>query len=1077
MARKPEQLVADFVRRIDEVVGARDPARLFDRSLTAGVPWILLRARDSYTLCAAVLQRLARLHRARWRHLGDEAGATDHDLWLLFQHSQLAVQPLAVLREAEVLSKGRHLPTARRRRRGDQRPFTDYLAGKRHLVALRGGVAGDDVVEDARHVSGNLYDQHLKADVDAFLWSIGEEPPPPARPARSAPAAPSKATRSAPAAPPPAFGAQDAGTGGEPELPSVRRWLEVVGPLHAASPEESGRLKASAAAEFAVMELAGLAEAERQERRFHATGDPGLLQEAMTALSDAGFAGALARQLLGHEDKLLSAFYWGEHARLLNVRFVHSGVWDDVHRSVVNLRFALDEVPAENTEHRAGYLMDLGRTLTLAHQYKYDMYGVNCGTDDVEEGIAALREAWGLVAHGASPEREHLPATILMHLGHALARRALALAGTDEAERDLTEALDVFARAGALLGESDDIADTATTASPDQPDRAELVSGVRLYRAQARLLLAMARSDHATLAEVRAEAARRVAASAHDPQLQGQWQQLLGSAGMGAALFGQADAVEPALAALGAAATADTGNEGPFRQIKAVRSYALLAMRDQQWTQAADQLRAGLELARDQDRLGIPASARRHWLLHARGLLADLVTCLVSAGEPEQAVVALEENRAILLHETLGDRTETADLARIAPALAHEYRAAADALHRFDTGTDAIRPDHADRRRSLLARRDRVAERIRAVEGFERFRRAPRHGELAAAARDGEPVVLFNTGSLRGDALVLRPEGTHVVQLPLLAAAQVEEMVRTLYGALTESETALAARDQGEYLRLQRSVGDVLETLWESAVAPVLEPAGLAPGDEPRRVWWVPSGPLCFLPLHAASVPGGPSLLDLAVSSYAPTVRLLQRGRRRTPAADRRPLVVSMSKTAGVSSLPGAGAEADFLAGLFPAARTLRGAEATHDAVVRELAGHPWLHFAGHGVNTHDGTVLLLHDYEERPFSTDDVLRLDLPDAELAFLSACETTQNSALLPDESTHFGAALAVAGYRDVVGTLWRVNDQVAVRATKSFYGRLTSRAYDPALALHETVRELRAAYPRMPGLWASHIHIGP
>ncbi|MEU5323699.1 CHAT domain-containing protein [Streptomyces sp. NPDC021056] len=92
-------------------------------------------------------------------------------------------------------------------------------------------------------------------------------------------------------------------------------------------------------------------------------------------------------------------------------------------------------------------------------------------------------------------------------------------------------------------------------------------------------------------------------------------------------------------------------------------------------------------------------------------------------------------------------------------------------------------------------------------------------------------------------------------------------------------------------------------------------------------------------------------------------------------------------------------------------------------------------------------------------------------------LSACETTQNSILLPAESTHFGAALAAAGYRDVVGTLWRVNDQVAVRTTKRFYGALTSREHDPALGLHEAVRELRAAYPRMPGLWASHVHIGP
>jgi CHAT domain-containing protein len=108
---------------------------------------------------------------------------------------------------------------------------------------------------------------------------------------------------------------------------------------------------------------------------------------------------------------------------------------------------------------------------------------------------------------------------------------------------------------------------------------------------------------------------------------------------------------------------------------------------------------------------------------------------------------------------------------------------------------------------------------------------------------------------------------------------------------------------------------------------------------------------------------------------------------------------------------------------------------------------------------------------------TQDVLHEDVPGGELAYLSACEAARTSVLLPDEATLFGAALSVAGYRHVVGTLWRVDDGVAVEAARRFYRRLTGTTADPALALHHTVRELRAAYPSMPGLWAAHIHIGP
>lgn len=238
-----------------------------------------------------------------------------------------------------------------------------------------------------------------------------------------------------------------------------------------------------------------------------------------------------------------------------------------------------------------------------------------------------------------------------------------------------------------------------------------------------------------------------------------------------------------------------------------------------------------------------------------------------------------------------------------------------------------------------------------------------------------------------------------------------------------------------------------------------------------------PVGLLWFLPLHAATSPGGASLTDLAVSSYTPTVRMLRENRRRTPGPGGDPLVVTMPDTPGATPLPGADEEAAVLRGLFPAARELRGSRATRSAFESALPDHSWLHFAGHGVNTPEGTLLLLHDCEDDPLSAQDVLRMDLPQADLAYLSTCESAQTSLQLPDEATHIGATLAVAGFRDIIGTLWRVTDPVAVRATRSFYRSLTAENSDPALALHSTVRELRAAYPSMPGLWAAHVHIGP
>jgi hypothetical protein len=55
-------------------------------------------------------------------------------------------------------------------------------------------------------------------------------------------------------------------------------------------------------------------------------------------------------------------------------------------------------------------------------------------------------------------------------------------------------------------------------------------------------------------------------------------------------------------------------------------------------------------------------------------------------------------------------------------------------------------------------------------------------------------------------------------------------------------------------------------------------------GTSRPRLWWLPTGPLTFLPLHAAGVYTGKEadcLSDYAVSSYVPTLSALAEARSR----------------------------------------------------------------------------------------------------------------------------------------------------------------------------------------------------
>lgn len=56
-----------------------------------------------------------------------------------------------------------------------------------------------------------------------------------------------------------------------------------------------------------------------------------------------------------------------------------------------------------------------------------------------------------------------------------------------------------------------------------------------------------------------------------------------------------------------------------------------------------------------------------------------------------------------------------------------------------------------------------------------------------------------------------------------------------------------------------------------------------------------------------------------------------------------------------------------------------------------------------------------------------DIVNARLPNAEFAFLSACESATGDPNTPDEVLHLAAALQFAGFCSVAGTLWAMDDR--------------------------------------------------
>jgi hypothetical protein len=481
----------------------------------------------------------------------------------------------------------------------------------------------------------------------------------------------------------------------------------------------------------------------------------------------------------------------------------------------------------------------------------------------------------------------------------------------------------------------------------------------------------------------------------------------------------------------------------------------------------------------------------------------------------------LEAGRAVLLRQALEARDDLTALRERHPALAARLEELRDLLDQpadYPSPLAAPGPGVAaessrsaglrtDDRRQAAGELAGLLARIRSLPGFARFGLAPDREELLAEAGEG-PIVTLNVSDLGSDfrshAFLLTAVGVRVVELADLDAAILADRVSSFHRALAITASPHASGPARQ--TAETEICRVLEWLWDAVAEPVLTALGYresAHAGQWPRVWWVPTGQLTQMPLHAAghhSDPDGPrrrTVMDRVISSHTPVISALRYSRRRLAQAEDhvdRSLIVGLPATPGSSHLPGVRTEISLIRSRLPHPLIL--GEAGDNAeepvlaptlanVERYLPGCSLAHFACHArSNASDPSqsYLLLHDHAEHPFTLARIAAANLGRARLAYLSACETafTADLALL-DEAVQLVSAFQLAGFPHVVGTLWPVNDRVAVEVADAFYEALsapdgavdTGRA---AIALHHATRAMRTRYPRSPSLWAAYLYAG-
>ena len=264
------------------------------------------------------------------------------------------------------------------------------------------------------------------------------------------------------------------------------------------------------------------------------------------------------------------------------------------------------------------------------------------------------------------------------------------------------------------------------------------------------------------------------------------------------------------------------------------------------------------------------------------------------------------------------------------------------------------------------------------------------------------------------------------------------------------------------------------------------------------RIWWCVTGPLAFLPIHAAGIyatsdtKAGPTLSDFAISSYIPNVRALTERINSPQVLDKRKtafFMISQPAAPNLPHIPGTTKEVLAIMRIFKNHNVrflcLEGEAATVDQGITNMETHSCIHFACHAhQNTQEPlkSRFMLHD---GGLELSEIIKRRLVGANLAYLSGCQTSMGDEKLSEEAIHLAAGMLATGYRGVIATMWSISDRHGPQIAEDFYAGLISQDLEQlsglstdnaARALHYATQKLRKQLGDSALDWIPYVHYG-
>jgi CHAT domain-containing protein len=401
----------------------------------------------------------------------------------------------------------------------------------------------------------------------------------------------------------------------------------------------------------------------------------------------------------------------------------------------------------------------------------------------------------------------------------------------------------------------------------------------------------------------------------------------------------------------------------------------------------------------------------------------------------------LAKSRSLL--ETL-DNSQGGVMSRIPTGLRKQEQTLLTQIERTeDEFNDSLPPKRRDALQNHIAELDAALADVRLRQSLADSRanrllqpQPPSVSEVQARLSDNHTVVLdYLLAPDQSFLIAITREGAFLYKLPS----------RSLLTEQFANYSALLQRSAREESLID-SLRNAAETLTKVVFGPFFDKM-----SRYDRLYISADGALSLLPFEAL-ICEGMYVIERSQVAYIPALQLLAESSvNSVPAQPRLLMIADPMPSDKLRPLPYSLKEAQWISELFPADRckTLTGRNAARSVLMSpEISQYNFIHFATHSTVDRDDplrsriwlspdTTADSKDY----LSLRDVMQLTLP-ADLIVLSSCESGGGRFLLGEGIEGFVRGFMSAGCRNVVVSLWDVEDFASAIFMKEFYRNLRS-----------------------------------